>query len=135
MESVIVVTDSSETLPLFEKLMRQHLPSAVSNRMTDPEEFTVESSSGQRIYFRKSDEVNAVGWDENELLIINHYFSSKPMVYTLSYREIDFVKWALSVLVDSSHYLIDNDCGTLLPGHEFVLKMRKNPNWYWFDDL
>ncbi|RSK49954.1 hypothetical protein [Hymenobacter rigui] len=135
MESVMLVSERGDLLAHFQLLIQQKLSDTDVTIQIESGDFVTERGSRTRIYFRYDGSIEDVGWDEMELEFIRHYYSTEPHVYSLNYRGIEFVKEVLTLIANSSEYLIDNDCGTLLPGDEFVQKMQQNPTWYWFDDL
>lgn len=130
----MLVASQQGLLPHFQKQMRQRFPHALFYRMGQPGEFALEIPHAGKIYFEDYEGIEGIGWDEEELALIRDYFPTPPHVYSIAYLGLEFVKEALLTIANSPVYLVDNDCGTLLPGHEFVLKIGQNPGWYWFDD-
>lgn len=135
MESVILVANRGDLLCDFKEMMRQHFSEALFQSTSGQDEFAVELTRKDQLYFTYCGKVEGIGWEEDEMKFISSYFLTPPHVYRLDYRGIEFVKKALLIIANSPDYLIDNDCGTLLPGHAFAQKMQQSPTWYWFHDL
>jgi hypothetical protein len=59
--------------------------------------------------------------------------SQSPGEYTLllDYRTVRLAKKILETVADDASLTIDNDFGLILPGNEFVAKIRQNPAWDW----
>lgn len=46
-------------------------------------------------------------------------------------RGLQLVKQVLEIIGDDPKLTIDNDFGTVLPGNEFVARLRADPDWDW----
>ncbi|MDF7811694.1 hypothetical protein [Hymenobacter sp. YC55] len=103
--------------------------------MSDTEDFSAELANGNRIYFEYAGAVEDIGWEEVDLQRVKAYFHRTPYVYSLTYRGIEFIKKALVHIANSPDYLIDNDFGTLVSGHEFAKKVQEAPDWCWYNNL
>ncbi|TGE04851.1 hypothetical protein [Hymenobacter fodinae] len=115
--------------------MQRHFSQATFHPMAGAGEFAAMLPSNQRVFFEYYGSIEQIGWDEEELAFIEEYFPCLRHVYSLSYSGLEFIKQVLVHIADSPDFLVDNDCGTLLPGHEFMLKIKQEPNWHWFDDV
>jgi len=61
-----------------------------------------------------------------------HYCDDAPgSGIFLDYSDIELVKDVLLVIGDDPDVLIDNDFGTVLPGDQFVERIRSQPEWNW----
>ena len=49
----------------------------------------------------------------------------------LDYSWTDLAKRVIQVIGDDPELIIDNDCGTALPGDQFVARLRSNKDWEW----
>ncbi|HEY3974109.1 MAG TPA: hypothetical protein VGM18_13970 [Candidatus Sulfotelmatobacter sp.] len=54
-----------------------------------------------------------------------------PRRVFLDYSSLDIVKKVVQVIADDPNLLIDNDSKTVLPGDQFVAKLRADPTWNW----
>ena len=57
--------------------------------------------------------------------------SSGEYTLLLDYRTVETAKRILEAIADDPALTIDNDCGLILPGDEFVARCRRNPTWDW----
>jgi len=117
--------------------MQVAFPYASVEKTSAASEFVVHVSERSRIYLEYyGSKLDDIGWSEEEIDLINHLLPLNTYhIYSIAYHSMKAAKEAIVSLADSSDLLVDNDCGTLLPGHEFVSKVRQNPDWNWFDDL
>ncbi|MCA8830388.1 hypothetical protein [Hymenobacter pini] len=140
MQAVILYASRNDVLVSFQQLMRRNFQDIVYYKMITPGDFAVERNKDERLYFEYYglDEfygIKEYEVEDDEQVLINQHFSAPPHVYSLAYRGIEIIKQVLTVVANSPDYIVNNDCGTQLPGNEFVLTMQQNPGWYWFDDL
>jgi hypothetical protein len=49
----------------------------------------------------------------------------------LNYSDVQFTKELLVLIADDAEVLIDNDFGLVLPGNEYVARIRSDKNWDW----
>jgi hypothetical protein len=51
----------------------------------------------------------------------------------VDYSDVGLVKRVIVAIGDQAALTIDNDFGTVLPGNEFVARIKSDPNWNWRD--
>ncbi len=49
----------------------------------------------------------------------------------LDYSDIELAKRVLEIIADDPDVTVDNDFGTVLPGDQFVARIRANSSWDW----
>jgi hypothetical protein len=49
----------------------------------------------------------------------------------LDYSSVDLVKEVLTHIADDPNITVDNDFDTVLPGNQFVERIRAQPHWNW----
>ena len=49
----------------------------------------------------------------------------------LDYSDIELAKQLLEVIADDPDIVVDNDFGTVLPGNQFVARIRSERGWDW----
>ena len=49
----------------------------------------------------------------------------------LDYSDVEMVKKVIEKIANDARILVDNDFGTVLPGDEFVARLRTAPEWNW----
>lgn len=49
----------------------------------------------------------------------------------VDYSDVGLVKRVIVAIGDNADLTIDNDFGTVLPGNEFVARIKSDPNWNW----
>jgi hypothetical protein len=57
-----------------------------------------------------------------------------PIFYTLDFSDIGLCRRVLASIADDPRLLVDNDHGVRLFGHEFVRRLRSQPDWDWRRD-
>jgi hypothetical protein len=60
--------------------------------------------------------------------------SETPPGLSIDYSDIELVKQVLKVIADRPDFIVDNDFGTVLPGDQFVGRIRFDKHWNWRDD-
>jgi hypothetical protein len=136
MEALMLIAESATLLPKFKQILADTFPSAFIIAMSNPGEFIIEFSNNSRVYVEDyGSSLEDIGWEADEIARIKEIFPGHHQVYNLAYRGIDAAKKVIIHLANSNQMMVDNDCGTLLLGADFVHKVIDEPNWYWFDDL
>jgi hypothetical protein len=49
----------------------------------------------------------------------------------LAYHSVPFVKELIMIIANDPEVVVENDFGTVLPGNEFVARLRSDPSWEW----
>jgi hypothetical protein len=136
MQALMLIAESATLLPKFKQILADTFPSAFIIAMSNPGEFVIEFSNNSRVYVEDYGcSLEDIGWEADEIARIKEIFPTHHQVYSLAYRGIDAAKKVIIHLANSNQMMVDNDCGTLLLGADFVRKVIDEPNWYWFDDL
>lgn len=50
---------------------------------------------------------------------------------SLAYSDEELVKAVLEVIADDPNLTVDHDVGVVLPGNQFVARIRAEPEWRW----
>ncbi len=138
MQGLMLVAESADLLPEFRRILVQAFPTAAFHSVVDGRGFVLDflEQPPNRIWVEDAGpSLEAIGWEPAEITFITSYFSANKQVYSIDYHNINTIKKVIVLLADSDQFLVDNDCGTLLLGKDFVHKVRAEPDWYWFDDL
>ncbi len=130
----MLLADSGTLLPEFRLQLTTAFPAAHFHDLADCNGFMLEFTPSSRVYVEYYG-TSLTDWEGAELAYIEAALPGTQHVYSLAYRGIEAAKKVVVQLADSRHVLIDNDCGTLLRGDDFVHKVLAEPSWYWFDDL
>ncbi len=132
----MLLAESATLLPKFKQILATAFPTASISDIGKPGEFVIKFADNSRVYIEDYGfSLEDIGWEANEIAHIKEIFPVHHQVYSLAYRGIDAAKKVIIHLANSSQMMVDNDCGTLLLGPDFVRKVLDEPNWYWFDDL
>ncbi|UOQ71043.1 hypothetical protein [Hymenobacter cellulosilyticus] len=134
MQALILVTGQSNLLSRFRTILQIRFSTATIAEYGNPGEFVVQFSGHHQLFVEYYGQ-NLADWDDDEVAFIKSALPTAQHVYSLGYRGIEFAKQAIISLANSVEMIVDNDCGTLLTGADFVRKVLAEPNWYWFDDL
>jgi hypothetical protein len=54
-----------------------------------------------------------------------------PYRLMLDYSDVDLAKKILEVIADKPNIIVNNDFGTVLPGAQFVARIREDRGWDW----
>ncbi|RZL08501.1 MAG: hypothetical protein EOO62_15190 [Hymenobacter sp.] len=136
MQALMLITDSATLLPTFRQILVRAFPAALLRDTATPAEFVIDFLAHGRVYIEYYGcSLEAIGWDEVEIACIKQVLPLHQHVYSLAYRGIEAAKKVILHLANSNELLVDNDCGTLMRGADFVRKVLDEPTWYWFDDL
>jgi hypothetical protein len=136
MQALMLIAESATLLPKFKQTLANAFPSALISNMSNPGEFVIEFSNDSRVYVEDyGSSLEDIGWEADEIVRIKEIFPVHHQIYSLAYHGIDAAKKVIIHLANSNQMMVDNDCGTLLLGADFVHKVINEPNWYWFDDL
>ena len=138
MQGLMLIADSTELIPEFKQILVKAFPAATFSDIVDEDGFVLEffGQLPNRIWIRAAgSDLEYIGWEAPEIEFITSYFPTNRHTYSIDYHSITTVKKAIVLLANSDHMLVDNDCGTLMPGRDFVRKVLAEPSWYWFDDL
>ena len=136
MEALMLVADQADLLPHFRAVLQARFPAATIADLADQTGFVIEFSPQTRAYVEYfGDNLEQIGWDEQEIAFITSLLPTSHHVYSIRYRGVEAGKQVIISLADSPKMVVDNDCGTLLKGDDFVRKVLAEPEWYWFDDL
>jgi len=49
----------------------------------------------------------------------------------LDYSDVELAKSLVERIADDSEFTVNNDFGTILPGNEFVARVKKEMGWNW----
>jgi len=49
----------------------------------------------------------------------------------VDYSDIDLVKNVIQVIANDAELIVDNDFGTVLPGDQFVARIKSDKTWNW----
>jgi hypothetical protein len=134
----MLIAESADLILHFKQICKASFPTATFHDTVDREGFMLEFFGGlpNRIWIENAgSNLEAIGWEGPESTFIRSYFPAAHHIYSISYHSIDTAKKVITQLANSTQVLIDNDCGTLMLGQDFVHKVLAEPNWYWFDDL
>ena len=137
METVILITEAADLLPVFQRQVSKILPNGIISTQENQLDFVVQNKGSDRLYVEyNGTSLEAVfDWGESELAFIHEYFPAELHVYSIQYRSLPTIKTALISIANSDRIIIYNDFGTLMLGRDFVDKVLAEQNWYWFDDL
>jgi hypothetical protein len=132
----MLIAESAALLPEFRQRLAHAFPAAHISDMGQPGEFFIAFPNNSRVYAEYyGSSLQDIGWEEDEIACIQKVFPTIHHVYSLAYRGIEAAKEVVVHLADSNQMMVDNDCGTLVLGADFVRKVINEPAWYWFDDL
>jgi len=136
MQALMLVAESAALLPEFRQRLTQAFPAAPISDRGQTGEFRIAFPNNERVYVEYyGASLQAIGWEEAEITCIQKVLPTTHHVYSLAYRGIEAAKKVVVQLANSNRVMVDNDCGTLLIGADFVRKVLNEPHWYWFDDL
>jgi hypothetical protein len=108
-----ITITSKENIPLesFRSRLALHWPLL----RTPPDRLAVEQSNS-RVYIHHP-KMNSGETDAKSLLV--------------DYSSVELVKRVIEAIGDDQQLLIDNDFNTVLPGDQFVARLRANKEWDW----
>ncbi len=137
MEAMMIITGSSESLPYFKQVIGNALPKSTITDQGDPATgFAVQNAGSDRLYVDYyGTDLISIGWDEAEIGWISRQFPAECYVYSIQYRAINTVKKILVRIANSNQIIVDNDCGALMKGSDFVAEIINNPEWNWLEDF
>ncbi|MET4073238.1 hypothetical protein [Hymenobacter sp. UYCo722] len=136
MESVMLIADNSELLPVFKSTLKSVFPTAAISDIGGRPGFVLELSSRGRIWVEvENDSLESIGWEDFEIELIIRKFPSTRYVYSIAYHSIEVVKQVIVSIANNDQVLVDNDCGDLLVGSELVARILHNPGWNWLQDF
>ncbi|MFD1470372.1 hypothetical protein ACFQ48_19245 [Hymenobacter caeli] len=137
METIMLITGSSESLPYFKQTIGDALPKSTVTDQGDPTVgFIVQNAGSNRLYVDYcGNDLISIGWNESEIDWISQQFPAEYYAYSIQYRTINTVKKILVRIANSDQILVDNDCGQLMKGTDFVTEIINNPEWNWLKDL
>lgn len=84
------------------------------------------------IIIRRSDDV-IDGFDNEEKEII-HTSIKAPEIYLINYHNVESVKTLLKYIANTVEVFIDNDCGLLVTGKEFIKLCDERKGWDWLKE-
>ena len=56
---------------------------------------------------------------------------SEPHRLLLDYSDVELAKSLVEKIADGPDFIVDNDFGTILPGKQFVARIRSERGWNW----
>ena len=125
MEGVVIAVRAGTTLTRFADLLRGQ-EWQVDLRSED--ELVVES--GERHAYIIRDDGLASEYDGADIMRVLLHVSN-PIFLTLEFNDIDFAKDILELIGNAPDLVIDNDHGDILPGTDFIKRVRENRAWDW----
>jgi hypothetical protein len=60
-----------------------------------------------------------------------YVYANSEFELFLDYTDVELVKEVIKCIADSPELTVDNDFDTILPGDQFVKKLRSKPSWNW----
>lgn len=123
MESVVIACESNR-----EREFLLRVPPDVAVRALDPLRRVLERGDCRAYLDRQvqvTDALDGEDVDRGEMTI------KQPIVYTLSFIDIEFCKELLVAMVNDPGIMIDNDHGLQMPGDKFVQRVLASPAWDW----
>ena len=127
MESVVVIAPR-----VYDDEFKARLANHPSLARAAPENVVVLDDGRTSIYVAHNE--FAVEEMDPEVLQYVRSLFGEPVFYVVDFRDIDFCKSVLELLVDDPLLLVDNDHGVRLPGPDFVRLLRDRPDWDWRRD-
>ncbi len=98
--------------------------------VTNGNRLSIEELQGREfVEFEKADDVTAYYDDEEGDVFKNDIL--EPEFYLIRFKDIEFLKFALSQSLDRSDIYLDNDFGLILPGAQFLAMIKQRPGWDW----
>jgi hypothetical protein len=82
-----------------------------------------------RLYVEQIDDLETY-YEPDELKFVADLLGEYS-AYTLDYSDIGTVKEAVARLEAQWRCVVDNDHDLIVPGREFVERMRRDPDWDW----
>lgn len=111
MDTIVITAKEDVLLESLRSMLARHW----SLLRTPPDRLAIEESNS-RVYIYHPES------DSKEIDL-------KKIV--LDYSWVDLVKRVIEVIGDDPRLLIDNDFNTVLPGDQFVARLRSEPTWNW----
>lgn len=127
MESVVIVAPKECTL----EHLRRRIPTGYAVGDASDGRLIIQSA-GRRAYFGV--DARVVDDLEPEVAARIKEAVATPVFFVLDYSDIALCKELLATLADRPDVLVDNDHGVVVPGSEFVQRLRREPEWDWCHD-
>ena len=135
MQSIMLIAESPDLLPEFERILEPVFPTAFISEIGGRPGFVIDLSVSSRIWVEYAGtDLERIGWEPLEVAAITQHLPKQQHIYEVAYHDVNAVKLAIIHLADSDEVLVDNDCGDLMSGAELVKRIKNNPNWDWLRD-
>lgn len=110
METLTINSAKPFALQLIQEAISRNWPVEVSNAET-----LIVHGAGSRAYLHAA--VTSSAPDKHRLMI--------------DYSDVELAKSLVEIIADTPDVIVNNDFGTVLPGNQFVARIRAERGWNW----
>jgi hypothetical protein len=126
MESVIIAAPAP-----YDDQFRARLEQ-IGPLVLEAAETLVVERQATRVYVRRDDSIAGDMEPEQLAAVVSRI--PEPVFYAVDFSDLFLCKQVLELIADDPSLIVDNDYGVILPGPEFVDRLRRDETWDWRAD-